>query len=316
MFTNRIQRDCSKFVSCHRTLLLLLRHQQQRHLQSSTTEFINGFVVGGTSSIRNYSMTTATKTSLVNYGKSIHSIYHLTDGRCKGTVMFPSATFSMIMMQPRHQQEYTRRWMGASSKHNRKKRIEKSDLDPNKQTMKPRFTESMKREYDVIEQRFTQKLDHESHGRNRGIECARQMVLEEKIEKKASTACGNLYLNTWLYRRFTLPLGYQRIRDVPGVLLANTLIRDGTTIRFDRYKDPKLIILELYRYPNIRPTKTQQKYIKMDQEAEMTPQQASRILNFDDDDDFLTPDEEEFQRKMIENRIFSANPYRNDRRRE
>jgi hypothetical protein len=199
--------------------------------------------------------------------------------------------------------------MGAPNKHNRKKRIEKCDLDPNQQTMKPRFTEAMQGQYEVINQRFVQKLDHERPGRNRGIECARQMVLEEKLEKKASRACGNLYLNTWIYRRFTLPLGYRRITDVPGEVLANVLIREGTKIRFQRYKDPKLIILEMYRYPHIRPTKTQMKYIKMDEEAEMTPAQADRILNFTEDNEFMTPYEEDDEQRILERTMFAADPY-------
>ena len=202
--------------------------------------------------------------------------------------------------------------MGASNKHNRKKRIEKSDLDPKDQTMKPRFTEAMKAQYDVIEQRFVQRLDHERPGRNRGIECARQIVLEEQLEKKASTACGNLYLNNWIYRRFTLPLGYRRMIDVPGDLLANTLIREGTTIRFTRYGDPKKILLELYRYPAVRPTPTQKKYWKLDRAAEITPAMADRMLNFDDDDDgpsFATPEDEEHEKRLIEKTIFAANPY-------
>lgn len=301
-------RDFSKFVTCHR---YLFRQPQKLH---HSAEFINRTVPAECGSFRNYNVTTASsKTSFFNYRESVHPIYPPTDVRCKNFVMFPPLPTSSILISQRHQQ-LSRRWMGAPNKHNRKKRIEKSDLDPNKQTMKPRFTEGMKKEYDAIERRFVQKLDDQIPGRNRGIECARQIVLDEKIEKKASTACGNIYLTKWIYRRFTLPLGYRRIYDVPGVVLANTLIRDGTTIRFPRYKDPKLILLEMYRYPHIRPTKTQKKYIKMDEKAEMTPEQASRILNFDDDDEFLTPDEEEFERRMIENKMFAANPYQGDRR--
>jgi hypothetical protein len=263
-----------------------------------------------TGSCFRYYNATAITTSLFQYRKLSLGVSRFDCGKVFGRMsLLPSTTTGHALVYTPLQPPLSRRWMGAANKHNRKKRIEKCDLDPDEQTMKPRFTEAMEGQYKVIEQRFVQKLDHERPGRHRGIECARQMVLEEKLEKKASTACGNLYLNTWIYRRFSLPLGYRRITDVPGVVLANTLIREGTTIRFERYKDPKLIILEMYRYPNIRPTKTQEKYLKMDAEAEMTPEEAGRILNFDDEDEFLIPEEQAWERRMLEKTMFAANPY-------
>ena len=284
------------------------------------------------SALRHYHVTTTTPITSVWHWQ--HSNY-CCGKRCGILLLLPSIaavtptiittmTTSNSATTKSSPQSFARRWLGAPNRSNWKKRVEKSDLDPNDQTMAPKFTETMRKEYDAIERRFVEKLDHERPGRNRGIECARKIVLDEQIEKKASTACGNLYLNTWIYRRFTLPLGYRRMTDVPGVLLANLLIREGTNIRFKRYGDPKKIILEMYRYPQIRPTKTQKKYLKLDAHAELTPEQADRILNYDDDDDdengpaFTTPEEAEYEKRMIENTVFAANPYsdRQDRMRK
>lgn len=289
MLVGNRSRDSRKVAQSCYQLLWRYHHpqQQQSHLFAARFDTTRLFEYGSSSSssVRNYNVAStaaALKSSLFHHQKSLY-----------GSSLF----------------EGTRRWMGASNKHNKKKRIEKCDIDPNGPKREPKFTVAMKKDYERIEQWFVQKLDHERPGRNRGIECARQIVLDENIEKKASTATGNLYLNTWIYRRFCLPLGYTRFTDVPGVILANKLIREGTTVRFERYKDPKLIVVEMYRYPHVRPTETQIKYLKLDKAAEMTRDEAHQILNFDDDDEFLTPAEEMEENRIIERTMFAAHPH-------
>ena len=123
----------------------------------------------------------------------------------------------------------------------------------------------MKRDLAILEKRFL-LLELEPHGRRRGIEVAQQIIREEKLEQRATKAVANTHLNNWIYRRYSLPLGYDKITDVPSDLLANTLIRDGTTIRFWKYKNAKTILKEMYRYPQ-RPTTMQQRYLEKDQKA-------------------------------------------------
>jgi hypothetical protein len=206
-----------------------------------------------------------------------------------------------------------RRWMGASNYHNKPLKIDRSALNPCEQKRKqPRFTDHMKAELEAIEQRF-KLLDLERYGRHRGIECARRILLDEKIEKRASTATGNIYLNNWIYRRYSLKLGYDKVTDVPGDVLANTLIRDGTTIRFFKYKNAKTILLELYRYPE-RPTSMQKRYLLKDHRAEMTEEEADGMLNFDTE--FLTPEEEEAEKRMWDRTMFAPKLFGYKARRE
>jgi hypothetical protein len=171
----------------------------------------------------------------------------------------------------------------------------------------PKLTAEMQRDLAILEKRFI-RLELEPHGRRRGIEVTQQMLREEKLDK-ATKAVANIWLNNWIYRRYSLPLGYDKITDVPGDILAHTLIREGTEIRFWKYKNAKTILKEMYRYPQ-RPTTMQQRYLEKDQKA----------MNNDGKNDTatppLTPEEEERERRMWDPRLFRPKLYGYKARRE
>ncbi len=157
----------------------------------------------------------------------------------------------------------------------------------------------MEKEMATLEKRFL-RLELEPHGKTRGIQVARQMIEEEKLEKRATKPLANIYLNNWIYRYYALKLGYDKLNDVPGEVLANNMIREGTTIRFWKYKNPKTVLKEMFRYPN-RPTVMQRRYIDKDRKAEAqkeTPKNST-----------LTPEEEERERRMWDPNLFKPKLY-------
>ena len=163
----------------------------------------------------------------------------------------------------------------------------------------PKWTAAMEKELAILEKRFF-RLELEPHGKTRGIEVARQMIVEEKIEKRATKPMANIYLNNWIYRYYALKLGYDKLTDIPGEVLANDMIREGTTIRFWKYKNPKTILKEMFRYPD-RPTVMQQRYIDKDRKAES--RKGTVQVNA------LTPEEEERERRMWDPNLFKPKLY-------
>jgi hypothetical protein len=111
----------------------------------------------------------------------------------------------------------------------------------------PSLSEAQVQELNVLNARF-ERLCQEELGPLRGIETTRQIIKEERLEKRATKEVANIYLNNWLYSRYALQLGYERLNKVPALVVAETLIRVGTEIRFFRYKNPKTILKELFRY--------------------------------------------------------------------
>jgi hypothetical protein len=111
----------------------------------------------------------------------------------------------------------------------------------------PSLSEAQVQELNVLNARF-ERLCQEELGPLRGIETTRQIIKEERLEKRATKEVANIYLNNWLYSRYALQLGYERLNKVPALVVAETLIRVGTEIRFYRYKNPKTILKELFRY--------------------------------------------------------------------
>jgi hypothetical protein len=111
----------------------------------------------------------------------------------------------------------------------------------------PSLNEAQIQEMNVLDARF-ERLCQEELGPVRGIETTRQIIQEERLEKRATKEVANIYLNNWLYSRYALQLGYERLNKVPAQVVAETLIRVGTEIRFFRYKNPKTILKELFRY--------------------------------------------------------------------
>jgi hypothetical protein len=111
----------------------------------------------------------------------------------------------------------------------------------------PSLSEAQAQELNVLNARF-KRLCQEELGPVRGIETTRQIIQEERLEKRATKEVANIYLNNWLYSRYALQLGYERLNKVPAQVVAETLIRVGTEIRFFRYKNPKTILKELFRY--------------------------------------------------------------------
>jgi hypothetical protein len=164
-------------------------------------------------------------------------------------------------------------------------------LDPPK---KPEWTDTMQRHLDRLEKRF-ERLELEPYGRNRGIELARQMIESEKLVKKGTKAAGNVYLNNWIYTRYALKLGYRRINDMPGDVLANTLIREGTEIRFFKFKNPKTILKELYRFNH---STMQERYRQKDRDLEPKVDDG-RI----DNGESVLPWEEELELRLFKPRL-------------
>ena len=179
--------------------------------------------------------------------------------------------------------------------------LDDSDVSNEEETSK--LTVEMKKDLAILEKRFL-RLELEPHGRHRGIEVARQMIEEEKLEKRVTKGVANVYLNNWIYRLYSLRLGYDKITDIPGEILAHHLIRDGTTIRFWKYKNPKTILKEMYRYPT-RPTAMQQRYIDKDQKEERkdTTVAATATTNS------MTPEEEEREKRMWDPNLLRPKPY-------
>jgi hypothetical protein len=177
----------------------------------------------------------------------------------------------------------------------------------------PKLTAEMKRDLAILEKRFL-RLELEPHGRYRGIEVALKMIREEKLEKRVTKALANLHLNNWIYRLYSLKLGYEKITDVPGDILANTLIRDGTTIRFWKYKNAKTILKEMYRYPT-RPTSMQQRYVEKDYKAESLAN-GEGMISTSAMATPLTPEEEEREKQMWDPRLFRPKLYGYKARRE
>ena len=176
----------------------------------------------------------------------------------------------------------------------------------------PKLSAEMKKDLAILEKRFI-RLEFEPHGRYRGIDVARQMIMEEKLDKVYTKAVANLYLNNWIYRRYALKLGYNKITDVPGEIVANTLIRDGTTIRFWKYKNPKTILKEMYRYPT-RPTSMQQRYIEKDYKAEsLKNDNGTNTVSVTTP---MTPEEEELEKRMWDPTLFRPKLYGYKARRE
>ena len=87
-----------------------------------------------------------------------------------------------------------------------------------------------------------------ARGTIRGRHAVRTILTENKLHKKPNSAVCQGTLNQWLYRRHALKLGYLTLKDVPSVVLANSLIREGTKIRFHSLDHVKNVLKEIFRY--------------------------------------------------------------------
>jgi hypothetical protein len=164
----------------------------------------------------------------------------------------------------------------------------------------PPLTEEMKRELDLLQRRFA-RLELEPHGPKRGIATTLKIMAEEKLEERITTSLANIYLNNWIYRRYALRLGYPVLIQVPGEVVANTLIREGTTVRFWKYKNPKTVLKELFRYGE---SVMQQRYLKKDADS-LKPKPPS----------LLTPEEEAYEKRAWDYSLYAPKPYGHKRKR-
>jgi hypothetical protein len=169
-------------------------------------------------------------------------------------------------------------------------------------TPTPVMTDAMQVELETLNRRF-ERLELEPYGPTRGITTTLQLIKEEKLEARITKRVANLYLNNWIYKRYALRLEYPLLTQVPSDVVANTLIREGTTIRFFRYKNPKTILKELFRYGE---SVMQQRYFKKDADSLKPPKPVENPL---------TPEEEEYERRAWDRKLFAPKPFGHKRKR-
>jgi hypothetical protein len=105
---------------------------------------------------------------------------------------------------------------------------------------------SIEEDLAVIERRFN-VIEREKLGKNRGRQSVKEILKAEKIHKTVTTKMAKTTLNEWLYSRHALRHGFRHILNMKKRDLAQTLIREGTTLKLEM-NEAKFILKETFRY--------------------------------------------------------------------
>lgn len=99
-----------------------------------------------------------------------------------------------------------------------------------------------------MEGRFAE-IEKEKFGPHRGRGTVKFLVGKkgEKLHKTVTTKMSHTILNDWVYTRHALKHGYRHINEMNTKSLAASLIRDGTTVKFEK-GDARKALKEMFRY--------------------------------------------------------------------